>query len=176
MVTVRQHQVIREDGSIDLDAWIESLKDKVEITDEDGLRDIAVFARELENKASREGTTWAENFSSFRTGLEIADILAELKLDTEALKAAVIYRSVREGQTSLGVISKKFGTNISKLVEGGLRMAAISTVMNQENKVVLGQAADQMASFHGSGLFLCSCGLIAARVCHYSDDIVASFR
>lgn len=144
MVTVRQHQVIREDGSIDLDAWIESLKDKVEITDEDGLRDIAVFARELENKASREGTTWAENFSSFRTGLEIADILAELKLDTEALKAAVIYRSVREGQTSLGVISKKFGTNISKLVEGGLRMAAISTVMNQENKVVLGQAADQM--------------------------------
>ncbi len=144
MVTVRKHQVIREDGSIDLDVWIESLKDKVEITDEAGLRAVAEFAHELENKASREGTTWAESFTSFRTGLEIADILAELNLDTEALKAAVIYRAVREGQTSLGVVSKKFGNNIAKLVEGGLRMAAISTVMNSENKVVLGQAADQL--------------------------------
>ncbi len=144
MVTVRNNQVIREDGSVDLDAWIERIKDKVEITDEAGLREVAEMAQQLETKASRDGTTWAENFSSFRTGLEIADILAELKLDTDALKAAVIYRAVREGQTSLGAVSKTAGNDIAKLVEGVLRMAAISTVMKTENRVVLGQATDQL--------------------------------
>jgi GTP pyrophosphokinase len=143
MVTVRNQQVIREDGSVDLDAWIDRLKDKVEITDEQGLREIALYAQELENSSARDETQW-ESSNSFYTGLEIAEILAELHLDTDALKAAVIYRAVREGKATLGNVSKLAGNQIAKLIEGVLRMAAISTVMNPENRVVLGQATDQL--------------------------------
>jgi len=144
MVTVRNQQVIREDGSVDLDAWIDRLKDKVEITDEAGLREVALYAQEMETAAiARDDAQW-ESSNSFYTGLEIAEILAELHLDTDALKAAVIYRAVREGKTSLGDVSKRTGGNIAKLIEGVLRMAAISAVMNPENRVVLGQATDQL--------------------------------
>lgn len=144
MVTVRNQQVIREDGSVDLDAWIERLKDKVDISDAEGLRDLALYAQELEHKARRSDTVWADSTSSFRSGLEMADILADLHLDTDALKAAVIYRAVREGQATLGDVNRKAGGQIAKLVEGVLRMAAISAVMNPEKKVVLGQATDQL--------------------------------
>ncbi len=144
MVTVRNQQVIREDGSVDLDAWIERLKEMVEITDVDGLRNVAVYAQELEHKVQRRDTIWADSASSFRSGLEMAEILAELHLDTDALKAALIYRAVREGQATLGEVNKRAGSQIAKLVEGVLRMAAISAVMNPEKKVVLGQATDQL--------------------------------
>jgi len=144
MVTVRNQQVIREDGSVDLDAWIERLKSKVEISDEAGLRDLALYAQELESSAStRDDAKW-DSGSSLYTGLEMAEILAGLHLDTDALKAAVIYRAVREGKTTLGNVSKRAGGDIAKLIEGVLRMAAISAVMNPEKKVVLGQATDQL--------------------------------
>ncbi len=144
MVTVRNQQVIRSDGSVDLEAWIERLNQKVEISDPQGLLELAEYARDLESTAIREDSAWADGSTTFLAGLEIADILAELRLDTDALKAAVIYRAVREGQVSLGDVSKRAGNNIAKLVEGVLRMAAISAVMNQENRVVLGQATDQL--------------------------------
>jgi GTP pyrophosphokinase len=144
MVTVRSNQVVREDGSIDLHAWIERIKGKVELTDEGGLLQLAEFSREVEQKAPRADNAWADSASSFLTGLEMAEILADLHLDTDSLKAAVIYRAVRERKTSLESVSKMAGVGIAKLIEGVLRMAAIAAVMNPEKKVVLGQASDQL--------------------------------
>jgi GTP pyrophosphokinase len=144
MVTVRSNQVVREDGSIDLHAWIERIKGKVELTDEKGLLQLAEFSREVEQKAPRADNAWADSASSFLTGLEMAEILADLHLDTDSLKAAVIYRAVRERKTSLESVSKMAGVGIAKLIEGVLRMAAIAAVMNPEKKVVLGQASDQL--------------------------------
>lgn len=144
MVTVRSNQVVREDGSIDLHAWIERIKGKVELTDEAGLLQLAEFSREVEQKTPKADNAWADSASSFLTGLEMAEILADLHLDTDSLKAAVIYRAVRERKTTLEIVSKMAGVGIAKLIEGVLRMAAIAAVMNPEKKVVLGQASDQM--------------------------------
>jgi GTP pyrophosphokinase len=144
MVTVRSNQVVREDGSIDLHAWIERIKGKVDVTDEAGLLQLAEFSREVEQKAPKADNVWADTASSFLTGLEMAEILADLHLDTDSLKAAVIYRAVRERKTTLESVSKMAGVGIAKLIEGVLRMAAIAAVMNPEKKVVLGQASDQL--------------------------------
>ena len=144
MVTVRNNPVVREDGSIDLRAWIEHLKEKVEITDEEGLLQLAEYSRDLKDKTPNSQNVWADSASSFMTGLEMVEILADLRMDTDSLKAAVIYRAVRERQTSLENVSRMAGTGIAKLIEGVLRMAAIAAVMNPEKKVVLGQATDQL--------------------------------
>ncbi len=144
MVTVRSNQVVREDGSIDLHAWIERIKGKVELTDEDGLLKMAEFSRTAEQQAPKSDIAWAEAASSFLTGLEMAEILADLHLDTDSLKAAVIYRAVRERKTTLDAVAKLGGVGIAKLIEGVLRMAAISAVMNPEKRIVLGQASDQL--------------------------------
>jgi len=144
MVTVRSNQVVREDGSIDLHAWVERIKEKVEVSDEEGLLKLAEYSRELEQKTPRAENIWADSASSFLTGLEMAEILADLHLDTDSLKAAVIYRAVRERKTTLENVGKLAGLEIAKLVEGVLRMAAISAVMNPEKRIVLGQATDQL--------------------------------
>jgi GTP pyrophosphokinase len=144
MVKVREAQPELPDGEVDLEAWLGRLTEHVEITDEDGLLDLCEWARELELETPEVDNRWADSASSFRTGLEMAEILAELHLDTDALKAAVIYRAVREGQVTLAEVAVKAGTEIAHLIEGVLQMAAISAVMNPEKKVVLGQSSSQV--------------------------------
>ena len=87
--------------------------------------------------SDRRKNSWAEGTSSFQTGLEIAEILADLKLDQESLVAAVIYRGVREGKITLEAVNKHFGPVVAKLIEGVLRMAAISASLNPRHSMVL---------------------------------------
>lgn len=145
MVKVREDHPIQDDGEVDLKAWIQRLRDNhgVEISDEEGLTDLCLWAKELD-KLTLDEHPWAKGTSSYKTGLEMVEILAELHLDTDSLKAAVIYRSVRENKISLEAVEKRAGENIAKLVEGVLQMAAISAVMNPAKKIVLGQSTHQL--------------------------------
>lgn len=111
--------------------------------DVEGLRSIVVYVQELEYKVQCREIIWVDSVSSFCLGLEMVEILVELYLDIDVFKVVLIYCVVREGQVILGEVSKKVGGNIVKLVEGVLRMVAISVVMNLEKKVVLGQVMDQ---------------------------------
>ena len=144
MVTVRNYRVTGPDGRIDLPAWIESIEARVPISDPKGLLALAEYARELSESQQALDPDVQVLGNVFTEGLEIAEILAELHLDTKAIMAGVIYRAVRAGLTSMSQITKRADTEIAKLIEGVLRMAAISTVMNPENRVVLGQSADQV--------------------------------
>ena len=98
MVQVRAHQPVNTDGSINLEAWLDHVQNLVPGLDRQGLLEACEFARESEQRAIAAQNSWAEGTSSFQTGLEIAEILADLKLDQESLVAAVIYRGVREGK------------------------------------------------------------------------------
>ena len=138
MVQVRAQQPINLDGSINLEAWLEHTLSIDPALDRDGLQAACEFSREVEQQANAAQNLWTEGNSSFQTGLEIAEILADLKLDQDSLVAAVIYRAVREGKTTLKVVQDKFGPVVAKLIEGVLRMAAISASINPRESVVLG--------------------------------------
>ncbi|MGH8354924.1 MAG: HD domain-containing protein, partial [Pseudomonas sp.] len=92
MVQVRAHQPINTDGSINLEAWLDHVLSLDRVLDREALKAACEFAREAEQQANAAQNLWAEGTSSFHTGLEIAEILADLKLDQESLVAAVIYR------------------------------------------------------------------------------------
>ncbi len=141
MVQVRAQQPVNTDGSINLEAWLDHILDVDPALDRDSLRKACEFAREVEQQAIAAQNIWAEGMSSFRTGLEIAEILADLKLDQESLVAAVLYRAVREGKTSLEAVGQRFGAQVAKLIEGVLRMAAISASLNPRQSMVLGAQA-----------------------------------
>ncbi|UVE16622.1 GTP diphosphokinase [Pseudomonas sp. LS44] len=141
MVQVRAHQPINTDGSINLDAWLDHVVSVDQALDRQALQEACEFAREAEQQANAAKNLWAEGTSSFQTGLEIAEILADLKLDQESLVAAVIYRGVREGKVTLEVVQKRFGAVVAKLIEGVLRMAAISASLNPRESLVLGSQA-----------------------------------
>src|SRR5690606_28603650 len=136
MVQVRAQQPINSDGSVNIDAWLEHIATLDPGVDREGLRKACEFARDAEQHAKEGQNRWVENASSFRTGLEIAEILADLKLDQESLVAAVIYRAVREGKATLEQVTERFGTEVAKLIEGVLRMAAISASVNPRDTTV----------------------------------------
>src|SRR5690606_21527804 len=141
MVQVRAHQPVNDDGSINLEAWLDHVLSVDSALDRDGLREACEFARDVEQQANPAQNLWAEDTSSYRVGLEIAEILADLKLDQESLVAAVIYRGVREGKVTLAVVHQRFGPIVAKLIEGVLRMAAISASLNPRDSLVLGSQA-----------------------------------
>lgn len=141
MVQVRAHQPINDDGSINLEAWLDHTLKADPALDRAALKIACEFARDAEQQANAAQNLWAEGNSSFRTGLEIAEILADLKLDQDSLVAAVIYRAVREGNITLKTAQEKFGPVVAKLVEGVLRMAAISASLNPRDSLVLGSQA-----------------------------------
>ena len=145
MVKVRQDHPVKADGSVDIPLWIERLESIIELSIEDKnvLQKAAKVSLQAEDVAIASENIWSEGTSSFRTGLEMAEILAELQLDAPTLVAAVLYRAVREGQTTLDRIQDQFGEEVSKLIDGVLRMAAISTLRNDSSDMVFGRQSDE---------------------------------
>ncbi|WP_444958301.1 GTP diphosphokinase [Microbulbifer sp. ZKSA002] len=127
MVQVRKHHSFGGEGELDLESWLRHVQ---KLAGLDGsaivtLRRAAEVSAEAEQRAIEAENIWAEGASSFATGLEMAEILADLQIDSEALVAAVLYRAVREKRLSLQAVEKEFGERVAKLIRGVLRMAAI---------------------------------------------------
>ncbi|PTU79482.1 GTP diphosphokinase [Pseudomonas indoloxydans] len=138
MVQVRAHQPVNDDGSINLVAWLDHVTRVDPALDRQALQEACEFARDLEQQANTTPHHWSEDASTFRAGLDIAEILADLKLDQDSLVAAIIYRGVREGKITLAAVHQRFGPVVAKLIEGVLRMAAISASINPRESVVVG--------------------------------------
>ncbi|MFN3586477.1 MAG: RelA/SpoT family protein, partial [Moraxellaceae bacterium] len=134
MVKVREDYPQHPDGSVNLDAWLDRIGTRVELHDVALFKRACEFAERVDRESEARDHVWSTRTSSFLTGLAMADILADLRLDQESLMAAVLYRAVREGKTTQAVIEKEFGHDIAHLIDGVLRMAAISQVINPDRR------------------------------------------
>ena len=146
MVKVREDQPELYDGSVDLDAWLHRLRDRFGVTDTGRLREACELVHQAETRARQAmietDTAWPTGPGCFRTGLEMVEILAELKLDTETLVAAVLYRAVREYKLPLEQVREGYGSTVAGLIKDVQGMAAIS--QNTTRKQVLNQEHDQL--------------------------------
>lgn len=128
MVKVREDQPLTEDGRVDIERWIKRLHRDAALQDVGQMRTACELAEALERQAERPHRAWLDEGASFRMGLEMADILAELRLDQPALVAAVLYRAVREGRLALDEVERRFGSEVMGLIDGVLQMATIDRV------------------------------------------------
>lgn len=136
MVQVRQ-QPLLADGSVDISRWLDQLLEKSHAQVDDRAN--------MEKACARVRALDVEGKGCFATGLEMAQILAELHLDPNTLQAAILYRAVREGKLSLQDVEREFGASVARLVDGVLRMAAIGQLRKVSDANVLGQtSADQL--------------------------------
>lgn len=126
MVKVREDQPLSVDGNVDIEQWLARLQEDVSLRNIDEMREACMLAERLARESDRPHKAWLVDGSSFRTGLEMADILGELRLDQTSLEAAVLYRAVREGLVTVDIIAKRFGDEVASLIDGVLQMAAIS--------------------------------------------------
>ena len=143
MVKVRQEQPLLIDGSVDVELWLAKISETRPELNLARLREVCDFSSEAEEKALSSNSVWAEGHSSFLMGLEMAEILNELRVDEDGIVAAIIYRAVRENQITLNHVRKLFGDEVARLIEGVLKMAAISDIQLGTQRVVLGERKDQ---------------------------------
>jgi len=128
MVKVRQDRPLSDDGRVDIAAWVGALGERVYLAHPDRLRAACEMAWEAEDASRAGGRPWPSGVSSFETGLEMADILADLRVDQDGLTAAVLYRAVREEKLTLARVEATFNTVVAGLIEGVLRMAAVNAL------------------------------------------------
>jgi GTP pyrophosphokinase len=145
MVQVRQTYSITDTGDVNINDWAHRVIDAAHLTESSlqPLLHVASNAKMAEEQAISSENIWSERSSSFMTGLEMADILADLHLDEEALIAAVIYRSVREKKIDLDEVKELYGEQVAKLIDGVLRMAAIRTIRNDSEDDVFGKQSEE---------------------------------
>ena len=142
MVKVRQEHPLWHDGSLDVDRWLESIEQVYDLRHPERLKGALALAKQLSDEAIANQTYWTVD--SVQMGLEMAQILMDLRLDTESIIAALLYRAVREGRLSLQKVEREFGETVAKLIEGVLRMAAISAIQNASGEPALGKREDQV--------------------------------
>jgi len=144
MVKVREEYTVSGDGTVDIDRWVGQIESQTHLENPDQFRRACELAAEIDVKAVREDRIWAPGTSSFRTGIEMAQVLVELHLDQASLVAAILYRAVREERIPLADIRKEFGDEIAGLIDGVQQMAAISSIHHPLKGNVLGQTEGQL--------------------------------
>lgn len=147
MVTVRKDHPIMDDGSVDIDLWMMQLGDSIEASYRVPLRMACELARQSE-QAMGKASYWGKQASTFRTGLEMVEILADFRADQDSLIAAALCRVVREDQLSLEKVTDMFGRKVTSLIEGVIRMGEVSKNLSIENSdvEVLGNSENQLDS------------------------------
>ena len=144
MVRVKAHQSVFSEAGVDLERWLALLAQRCPRIMLVRLQEACELSEQAEKKALQTTGAWAPGRSSYLTGLEMADILSELQVDEDGLIAAVIYRAVRENQITAKHVRKQFGDAVADLVEGVLKMVAISNIRIGKAEVVLGKNTDQI--------------------------------
>ncbi len=144
MVKLKEEQPQFVDGRVDLELWLCKLAEKNTTVNLSRVRQVCELSEQAEEKAITTNTVWEEGRSSYRMGLEMADILNGLRVDEDGIIAGIIYRAVRENQITLNHVRKQFGDGVGDLVEGVLKMAAISNIQFGNRKLILGEKTDQL--------------------------------
>ena len=144
MVQVRESHPTTADGTINLEAWLDRLQADLNIPDIDAVRSACHLSQQAALKPGNPVRDADFDNDCFFAGLEIAEILADLKLDQESLISAILYRSVREGKLALNQVEEEFGSTVAKLIKGVQQMAAISAVQQPTQGAVLGDSQRQV--------------------------------
>ncbi len=147
MVQVREIHAAPLVDLADIDVWLDKIAHKCQLDEpaRESLSQAAVLARKAEESALLAGESLFRG-SILQMGLEIADILSDLRMDCEGLQAAILYRAVREKKLDIGVVKSTFGENVASLISNVLRMAVISGLRSDSEQDVFGQDATQQAS------------------------------
>lgn len=145
MVKVREDHPLNGDGQIDIPSWVKKIVFQYELAPESEaeLTLACEIAQRLESEKGDNLSGWGEGYTSYSAGLEMAEILAELKMDPDTLVASILYRSFRENKLSAKEILENFDSKVASLADGVARMAAISAITNHTNNSVFGQESDE---------------------------------
>jgi GTP pyrophosphokinase len=133
LVRVRQEVVRRVDGSIDVSGWVTEL-----VRGHPHLQAVSLQAAcELVGGLGERAETHLER------GIELAELVADLRLDTASVCAALLYRAVRADAITSSSVRDRLGDDVAHLVEEVLRMASASLLEMNNSRLQTSQRRDQ---------------------------------
>ena len=104
--------------------WFADLPTPLEPSDRERLLTACHLLGDRGDSENRSTLDWAGEAEPLTVGLEIVQILAELRLGSDALLAGLLYRSVRQQAVDVETVRSEFGGQVAGLLGGALRMAA----------------------------------------------------
>ena len=133
MVKVRHDVARAPDGRLDVDAWVSDLAGRHGKLDGASVGQACDFVRKL----GARGEEFLES------GIEMAELVGDLHLDTASVVAALAYRPVRVGLVSLGDAREALGDDVGHLLEEVLRMATTSLLEMNNTRLQTSERRDQ---------------------------------
>ncbi len=117
------HPIETTDSGIDVETWLDSLASVY------SPHDISIIRRasDLAQKAHIDQTR-ASGEPYFQHVLAAANILASLKMDHEAIAAALLHDVAEDTSTTLDELKAEFGSTIATLVDGVTKMDVIDSL------------------------------------------------
>ncbi|MGB0318222.1 MAG: RelA/SpoT family protein, partial [Pseudomonadales bacterium] len=144
MVKVKDDRPRLPSGEADVEGWLAAFCAAAPARNPQRLREAVLRAQQAEQDAIAAKNLWASGISSFETGLDMAEILAELRADEDAIIAGLLYRAVREKKLELEAVEDAFGPRVRALVDGVLRMAAVSALKLSSAPKAIGSQETQI--------------------------------
>lgn len=143
MVQVREQFEFDAASQEGLNGWLAQLPINFSSSESEQLLEAAKWVRGVRHTPGSDLVDWSANPDCFAAGLDMVVILAELHVGVDCLVAGILYRAVREDKLQLVEVEVKFGREVAILIEGVLRMAAITDLKIDSEAPVLGQADGQ---------------------------------
>jgi GTP pyrophosphokinase len=129
MVSIKPKFSYLEDGDIDLAAWLAKIKNNNHLEKFDLIDKAAHLAKE-----ASKGLTTFYGQACIEQGLEMAEIILSLKLDQDAVAAAIMISSMQHTKLSLDSVTEKLSDNVAKLIRGVQQMETIRNLQKDHNK------------------------------------------
>ncbi len=125
MVTLKHTFHYLSDHSVDLEAWLKKISTDSYLKNHDLIRDAAHLAQE-----NSKGLTTFYGQPCIEQSLEMAEILLDMKLDQDAIAAAILTSTLQHTTTSIESVQEKLGENVAKLVSNVLKINVLNNLKN----------------------------------------------
>jgi len=148
MVKIRDLHNIYHDAQIDIDHWVEGVAEKLHLP-ANHLSDIkraCEVSYEIEQRVRNDLSEAPYRPNAFLTGLEMAEILTDLRVDEQGVVAALLYRHVREKHLAIENVEADFGKPVAVLINSVLQMAVISHMRGDSAREVFGHQPEEQAA------------------------------
>jgi GTP pyrophosphokinase len=123
MVSIKHKFTYLEEGDIDLASWLIKIKHDYHLNNTDVIEKAAKLA-----KRTSKGLTTFYGQPCIEQGLEMAEIILSLKLDEDAVAAAIMISTVRNTKPATEQVIEKINENVAKLIHGVQQMDSIHTL------------------------------------------------
>lgn len=126
MVKVKEKDYIQPDGTIDIQTWLHDVAER-------RMASVKLIGQAC-HLAQITGGDQAllTGKTCLQRGLNMAELLLELRVDQETIAAAILYNNVEYADLTLEDVAEQVGPGVAKLILGAQQMEAIRSLLSED--------------------------------------------